>query len=246
MKQEIHNERGAIFLVELIFIVVVLAVTGLAIYQVHQRTNSRQSIVKTPREPSQIQNESKTYTDSKIGLSFQYPSGLVPNGSSANGRKLEVNISKIDDLDGPPARVATPELAREEMIALAKGDVSQGPSSEAPGKLLKLTDGAIGATYMILRELDACDVQFTLQARIYRNDYQIIITLIDQDVATLETRNPKYFVVDPNCNIDPGTAYKSWRSAEQFAKDIAAGNTDSESQKWYTMFEQLVSSLSFK
>lgn len=157
--------------------------------------------------------------------------------SEAFGVGLQVYIAKVAELEDEEA-----DMAAAEQPALAKGDLTQGPSVDTPEarKLLSRGGQAVG-TYTLLRQIDACDVQFTRQARLYRNGYQVVIVLQQKSVAQLESANANYFATNADCNND-----KAWSKPEQFIQDLIAGKTDSATQAWSATFDQITASLTFK
>jgi len=184
----------------------------------------------------------KTYSDTNSGLSFKYPSTLVLNNTSTRdkgwkGLDFTVTSQLVSTMPDAPLWYG-PDVAKAEMAALAKGDISQTHHGE---KLLSLSGGATGATSLGLQLLTCDSIGFTRQAHIYRNGYQIIISLSDTDVSTIKANNPAYFGIDPSCS----DSEQIFTEPAKFATDLAAGKTDSESQNWYTTFQKVLNTVAF-
>jgi hypothetical protein len=253
----LKDERGVALVFEVLLIVIVLGVIGFALYAVMQaRTKQTAAITKTPAAmspSSKIPAGWKTYHDSGTGFTLGYPSTLTPKSErpfdsppSKAGLDFYVTSYPINQI--PDATLwYGPDAAKEEQAALQKGDLSVTSQGFHASKLLSL-DGAVGASTMILSELECGSVMFQLEAHIYRNNHQVMIILSDPNIESIKAANSKYFAVNTDCTDDAST-YKVWKNLETFdgfPADVAAGKTDAESQKWYTTFQQILSSVSFQ
>ncbi len=250
----LNDERGVVFIAELVLLAIVLGVIGFALYTViHARTKPAPTANKTPlttlNSNSKIPTGWKTYTNSATGLTFGYPSTLTPNINLPASSKAIAFTVKVQPTNQIPDATLWygPDVAREEQAALQKHDLSVTSQGFHPSQLLSLGDGAIGASAMILDELACDDVRFQLEAHIYRNNQQIMIILSDPNVEAIKAANPKYFTINPDCTGDAQT--KIWKNSEtfdNFPADVAADKTDPESRKWYTTFQQVLSTISFQ
>ncbi len=223
----------------------VLVIIGLAVF-----TSLRVSPHQGPTHTPAATPSTRSFVDSASGVSFTYPASLILNEDPPESSKqlsFYVTAQAIDQIPDAPFWYG-PDAAKAELAALTKGDLSK--TADGTGvhrQLLSLPGGAVGATVMVLSEIECGSVMFTLEAHVYRHDRQILISLQDvKNKYDIIAANPSYFKVDSECTSDNQT--RIWASPDTalntFAADLVAGKTDAESQRWYHTFQQIVSSLS--
>jgi hypothetical protein len=154
--------------------------------------------------------------------------------------ELDVTVAKIEDLDGPLGNDSA--TAKKDLAALEK-DVSSTAMDSAFSRSYQLISGKylVGKTYVVLGQLQVCDVKLVKTAVLYNGPYQIKISLAYKGIDYLRSANPDYFTSDSaNC----GTG-KTWKSQDDFYTALQGGKTDESTQDWLNTFKKIMSSYSY-
>ena len=200
---------------------------------------------------------SGTYFDSNTGLSFSYPSFVklyVSTSSSEliNGAylpkddlNLSVSLIKVASLSSDyPIYTSHPEIAKEEMDSLSKGEAGKSTDWEIKGSVKIIKIGNINAkVYMVLGRFMTCDVVFERTLRFYKNGYQIQMTLLGPHDQIVESM-PEYFDIPLSKDSIPCWKTNSNILAHDGFYQAITNNKGSEAAKrWFDTFDQIVNSI---
>ncbi len=180
----------------------------------------------------------KTYTDAKVGFTFKYPEG-ASNGD-ASGLNYHITVNDLNTMVDMPLGYDKANALKDKK-ALSNGDPSTsfGWSVKNSLKMLNIPN-ALAKELTVLGQIDVCDVQFSREAIIYKDNYQIILSWWYGGKKIIEN-NPSYFTEDiKNCGSE-----KMWKEGTTFYTDLVAGITDSVSQNWFIDFDEIVKTLQF-
>lgn len=262
MEKTNQNGFSPVMIILLVVLIGVIGATGYYVYQTNNKTSNelsnsvdtssgkkdtKPSVTATPIASATASWQ--TYSNKDFNFSFKYPSNVtVTTKKDANfakdskGTVLIVSAQKIADL--PEATMGyDKETAANDLAALKKGDpsVSQGMTVKGSNKVINVL-GGYGKVETLLSELDHCNVEYKRLGVFYKDDTQVIIDYRNFDVATLETADAKYFTTSAECS---GKAYKDAEAVTTYYADLAAGKTDTLSQKWFTDFDKVISTFKF-
>ncbi|MDO8585124.1 MAG: Ser-Thr-rich GPI-anchored membrane family protein [bacterium] len=238
------NDSRKGFIVPIILIVVALLIAGGGAYLRYRQEN------KLTQQSSETVGW-KTYTDSKVGFTFQYPSNASENAKE--GLAFRVTVNDLNTMGDAPLGYGI-DNALKDKNALSQGDPSVPLGMPVAGSLKMLTvKSALAKELVLLQELDVCDVRFDRQAVIYKDHYQIILSWSYNGADALkgtdiQKNNPSYFG-GGECSKSENIfwTYKDKRdsSADVFYADLVAGKTDPVSQNWFTAFDKIVKTFQF-
>ncbi|MFA6486358.1 MAG: hypothetical protein WCT40_03260 [Candidatus Magasanikbacteria bacterium] len=188
----------------------------------------------------------KTYTDSKVGFTFKYPTDSSMNSEKGmQGRVFNVTVNDLNTMEDAPLGYDRANALKDKAILAASPNTSVAGISFGQAvhdSLERLAiPNALAKGLTILGQIDVCDVQFDRQAIIYKDNYQIILSWMYAG-SDIENNNAHYFKTDSaNC----GLTTTNWNDSGKFYTDLVAGKTDAVSQKWFTDFYAIVDSFRF-
>lgn len=191
----------------------------------------------------------QVYKNDQYGFEFKYPKNVslgIVSSQMTNWPEADLYIlaEKIVDIKDMPFGFDKENILKDRE-AIKNNDLSTPFFGMKDFSLEPISNpGIIGKKYTILRVLEVCNVQFTREANIYKDDYFINLKWEYKNKDEIIKNNSDYFMPGRvNCNDD----FKIWKEdgAETFYRDLVARKTDDISQKWFNNFETIISTFKF-
>lgn len=192
----------------------------------------------------------QAYRNEEVGFEFQYPKGEKTTFTNKNvdfDINLYILVKKMPKVIDEPMRFSRDYLLEERNALINNDDLffSNLKYFNFP-TVIKNNFGILGTKYMILAQIEVCDIQFVREANIYIDDYYINLRWYCKNIDEIVDNNLNYFIPgEVGCNDNN----KMWdfenNGIENFYNDSVIGKTDFVSQKWFNDFETILSTFKF-
>lgn len=202
----------------------------LAVLQAGLTTKTDEEVVTN--DVANVMGETKTYTNTQLGFSFEYPKDLLLNSGGENNLYLTVGATKLSNWP-----IDYYKSDKEALDSGKLGHISWAVDGSM--KLLKIDD-FYAEQGVVLAAVEACDVQFSHTLIFYKDNQQITISLHGPE-GDITSAMAKYFTVDKqNCADE-----KIWKEGapEDFYNDLVNKTAPKVAQNWYDLFDQIVSTI---
>lgn len=244
---------GALAVILIIVIVGIIGGTGWYVYKANVTTEKAQD-ESAAHNPSTSNNSIssaswRTYTNDEYSFSFNLPSDVAfnekNNGSIYQQEKdlgLAYSVQRIQDINENEPYYLDKKTALNDIEALKIGNVSTQIGLTGYYKLIDFQEEDVyGKKGIAFQNVKSCDsLTLLYQAYIYTANYRIIITYSVSNMERIIEANRKYFTDYPECT----TGALKLNSVD-FYNDLVAGKTDPISQKWFTDFDKIITSIKF-
>ncbi len=172
---------------------------------------------------------------------IKYPHDVDLNERGANDLLLTVESKKVGELDGTMG--FNKETALKNMASLANKEYGEPVDWPVPGSKRVASRGSLNAqNFMVAGRFDICDVAFEDKLYFFKDNYQIVITLIGDKDAIMESM-PEYFEADAeNCS-----GKKRWSENKQseFYQAVMDGTASEEAKYWNDLFYKIIATIEF-
>lgn len=175
----------------------------------------------------------KTFHNDEAGYTFQFPASMAVNSPDRTSLHPFAYTSPLGTMHEAYRGRTEPIKTNLEKGRLTK---DHGFAVKASHKLVRLNDGTYAQQYITLRELDACNVQFTATLEFYRNDYQVMIGMSGPE-AKFSKLLPDYIGNNAMC---PGALSWNDQGMEEFYAALVADEAPVQVQAWYEAFKAMV------
>ena len=182
----------------------------------------------------------QTYTDPTLNFTFKYPADFLFNdtvkGGTSGKSDLHVSVSKLSTYtDEPMGYDKAGATARQSALTNASFPVGNplGQPVKASERVVKISNNAYtAADQMILREIDASDVQLVRETYFYANGYEVNIKSSAGD--PLGVIPAKYLTAD-----------NTWGDSDGFYAAISTNKLSGNLQNWYNNYDLMIQSIKF-
>ncbi len=184
----------------------------------------------------------ETYENEELGFEFKYPkdSILAENPKFYKSNALHIYINDISEINMPMG-FNTDNLLKDRS-ALENNDPTVNFGFAIADSYEIIDDPEIlGKKFTILRQLEVCNVQFTREALIYKDNYLIRLHWQYDNINEIINNNSDYFTTN---SASCGNS-KVWKDKNNFYKDLVSSKTGAISQKWFNDFDQIISTFKF-
>ena len=184
----------------------------------------------------------ETYKNEELGFEFKYPKDtvLAENPKFYKPGAFHVYTNDIFEINIPMG-FETDNLLKDKS-ALENNDPTVNFGFAIADSYEIIDDPEIlGKKFTILRQLEVCNVQFTREALIYKDNHLIRLHWQYDNINEIINNNSDYFTTN---SASCGNS-KVWKDENNFYKDLVSSKTDAISQKWFNDFNQIISTFKF-
>ncbi len=214
--------------------------------QVDQLKQSKNVIIQPTNPVADPKASWKLYEDKAAGFSLKYPADLIlhqpDDNYSQSNLELYIGSGKIESLSDPMGYDKETAIKVEQ--ALRQGNYGEPINMPLDVSRKVKNLGPINAQqFMVLSQLDACDLRLDKHLIFFNNNYEVLITLQGSKDAII-SENPQYFTVDEeNCGEE---TMWNFDKQDQFYQDLVDGKLTGEAQKWFNLFDDIVDTINIK
>lgn len=239
---EIPKPKASINKIVIALLVFMVIALGAAVFVLYNRTLSplepksvipqTEEVSVSPTVPDAETNGWLTYTDKRVGFSFNYPKTVFIDDDSKgeDGLVLSVSAEKLTDIpeDLPINMGRNDAIEQKNELKNAEGNLIRKIGS---------LNGQIGFGYS---QFEVCSVYFSRNLTFYPGEYRVRLNL-SGPVEKIQADMPSFFKVDPsNCGDQ-----KMWNpdATETFESTVAMQKGSGMGQEWYNTFYGIIDTL---
>jgi hypothetical protein len=182
------------------------------------------------------------FEDLETGFSVKYPHNVtLGNNAENNELTLHIESAHIDMLDSTMG--FNTETAKVNSKALSNG--TYGTNVDWPleeSKKIRQVSSTNAQDFMVLGRFEVCDVKFQRFLYFFKNDHQVVISLLGQKDNILE-ESPEFFTVDSN-NCGDEIIWEIEKQGD-FYKQLENNQRPEKSQEWFDTFDAIVNTIEF-
>ncbi len=247
------RQKGFIHILLLLIIMIIgIGTLGYFAYQNGQikRANRNSTITPTSTTTNETQKVVKTYNDPDNLFSFDYSSNVSLDFDETEIDKLVLSVF-VKDLnnyeDIPLGFDKETALADQKSLENNQFGNTFGNSSVSNSRKVITIDGIRGKDYIILRQLDAYDIEFSHFFITFKDNKQIVLVLRAPngfDPSKIDGMS-KYFTKVSEVNSPDIFMWESEEAEKLLVSDLQDKKAPPPIQTWYDTYSQILSTFKF-
>ena len=238
----VPKKRASLSSIVISLLTLLVLVLGVVVFVLYNRTPTgsepetvtpvTSEITVTPTVPAADTTGWLTYTDKKVGFSFDYPRSVLINEEAKGADSLVLNVAaeKLTDIpeDLPLNMGRVDALKQKSELVNAEGNFIQK---------IGTLNGQIAFGYS---QFEICSVFFSRSLTFYPGEYRVKLTLLGPD-EKIQADMPSFFKIDSaNCGEK-----KIWDTdvPETFESTVSMQKGTGMGQLWYNTFYNVIDTL---
>lgn len=179
------------------------------------------------------------FEDFDSGVFIKYPTDVSMDNKDEQGMTLKIESEKIQNLEGTMGYDKETSLQnRDSLLQGEYGEDVDWPLDVS--KQVRQIGDLYAQDFVVLSRFDVCDVTFERKLYFFHGDYRIILTLEASKEEIMES-SPNYFQYSKeNCGDE---LVWNFDKQEQFYRDIINSKSNEESERWFSVFEDIVKTI---